>query len=121
MSTNFTFNVTFLQENEASLEVVQQLASQFHQRNSLIVDSASSQASGWGMLEFADYLTSHFNVVCRPLQMREVYQDMTRPLCDYYVNSSHNTYLEGNQLSSRSSVDMYARVLKQGCRCVECE
>uniref|UniRef100_A0A8D2B444 Phosphoinositide phospholipase C n=1 Tax=Sciurus vulgaris TaxID=55149 RepID=A0A8D2B444_SCIVU len=71
-----------------------------------------------GIEGFTNFMRSPACDVFNPLH-HEVYQDMDQPLCNYYIASSHNTYLTGDQLLSQSKVDMYARVLQEGCRCVE--
>ena len=40
-------------------------------------------------------------------------------ICDYFINSSHNSYLEGHQWTGRSTSEMYRRILQSGCRCIE--
>jgi phosphatidylinositol phospholipase C delta len=49
----------------------------------------------------------------------EITHDMTQPLCDYYISSSHNTYLVGHQLVGDSTIEGYIRALLHGCRSVE--
>ena len=69
-------------------------------------------------LSLFSFLRSKDNPVIDP-EHETVYQDMTQPLSHYFINSSHNTYLEGDQLRGKSSTDAYIRALLQGCRCVE--
>ncbi|CAL8338939.1 unnamed protein product [Lota lota] len=71
-----------------------------------------------GIDGFTNYMRSPAGDIFNP-EHHTVNQDMTQPLCNYYISTSHNTYLTGDQLLSQSRVDMYAYVLQAGCRCVE--
>lgn len=71
-----------------------------------------------GIDGLTNYLRSTEGDVYNPAH-DEIYQDMSLPLTDYFVASSHNTYLLQDQLKGPSSVDAYINALKKGCRCVE--
>lgn len=70
------------------------------------------------------YLTKH-NISSSEYQNLTVDVDSTTeindqlPITQYFISSSHNTYLEGDQLAGKSTVEMYQKVLSAGCRCVE--
>ncbi|XP_031818856.1 1-phosphatidylinositol 4,5-bisphosphate phosphodiesterase eta-2 isoform X4 [Sarcophilus harrisii] len=71
-----------------------------------------------GIDGFTNYTRSPEGDIFNPKHY-QVNQDMTYPLSYYFITSSHNTYLIGDQLMSQSRVDMYSWVLQAGCRCVE--
>ncbi|MCJ1390545.1 hypothetical protein MMC18_003405 [Xylographa bjoerkii] len=61
------------------------------------------------------YMTSSECNIMRPL----LENDLTHPIPSYFISSSHNTYLTGNQLYGEASTDAYSNVLLRGCRCIE--
>ncbi|KAM9900907.1 hypothetical protein OXX79_004851 [Metschnikowia pulcherrima] len=76
-------------------------------------------ASEHGMAEdqFGAFLKSRH---CAP--SREVFTASdyyTHPLNEYFILSSHNTYLTGRQVAGDSSVEGYVKALQRGCRCLE--
>uniref|UniRef100_A0A8D3AAR4 Phosphoinositide phospholipase C n=1 Tax=Scophthalmus maximus TaxID=52904 RepID=A0A8D3AAR4_SCOMX len=78
----------------------------------------NKQGGVMGIEGFTSFMRSPACDIFNPLH-HKVNQDMEQPLSNYFVASSHNTYLTGDQLLSHSKTDMYAWVLQSGCRCVE--
>ena len=113
-------------ENEATMEQVGEL---FRGLNQLeVADVASNlhldaQDSNVTRLidrdRFEAYIFSQANDIFDPAVEQFYPGIMDQSISDYWINSSHNTYLMGDQVKSRSSVEMYINALYRGCRCLE--
>ncbi|KAK6392406.1 hypothetical protein LTR95_019626, partial [Oleoguttula sp. CCFEE 5521] len=65
---------------------------------------------------FKNFLTSSWNA---PLKLSKGDEVLDRPINEYFISSSHNTYLLGRQVAGSSSVEGYVAALVKGCRCIE--
>ncbi|KAI0380829.1 PLC-like phosphodiesterase [Hypomontagnella monticulosa] len=64
----------------------------------------------------AAYLTSKDNF---PLARVSSDYTLDRPFNEYFISSSHNTYLVGRQIADIASIEGYISTLVRGCRSVE--
>jgi Ca2+-binding EF-hand superfamily protein len=69
--------------------------------------------------EFVNFLIDKNSNSIYNQDLFAIHQNMKLPLNDYYIYSSHNTYLKGSQIHGDSSLEMYNDCLRSGCRLVE--
>jgi phosphatidylinositol phospholipase C delta len=79
-------------------------------------DALDGEVARMNESALASYLISTFNV---PMRSQPAQYSLDRPLNEYFISSSHNTYLLGRQVAGQSSVEAYISALNRGCRCVE--
>ncbi|CAI9298025.1 unnamed protein product [Lactuca saligna] len=70
-------------------------------------------------LSLEDFHHFLFNTDLNPPIRSQVHQDMTAPLSHYFIYTGHNSYLTGNQLSSKCSEIPIIKALKRGVRVIE--
>lgn len=68
---------------------------------------------------FEEYLFSVENNLFDPAKQRFDESLLNKSLSEYWINSSHNTYLTGDQVQSASSLETYIIALQRGCKCLE--
>ncbi len=79
-------------------------------------DHGSEQGENEAMIDrlhFAEYLFGPHNDAFRPDKAKFDRTLMDKPLSHFWINTSHNTYLSGDQLKSLSSVEMYDAALQR--------
>ncbi|XP_069472948.1 1-phosphatidylinositol 4,5-bisphosphate phosphodiesterase delta-4 [Ambystoma mexicanum] len=108
--------VDFLKEEQLEKDGVEEYAMQLIARYEPSETAKKLHAMSYD--GFLAYLLSPEGAIFNH-EHRRLYQDMSHPLCHYFISSSHNTYLIEDQLRGQSSVEGYIRALRRGCRCLE--
>lgn len=99
------FLVEVQQEVEVTHDYAQSIASSFKQ----------FRLAGLNLEAFFNYLLSDLNHPLSP----EVHHDMTAPLSDYFIYTSHNSYLTKNGIAGDCSDVPIVHALKNGVRVIE--
>ena len=81
-----------------------------------VFEKFSNEDNIWTSESLNNFLISSYSKPYREIESKHYYDHL---LNEYYISSSHNTYLTGRQVVGESSVDGYIRALQRGCKCVE--
>ena len=106
-------------ENTVTLDDVTSIFSELNDMEISGSVSHSGEGEFIDRMKFQEYLMSARNEAYDPAKTCFNAAAMGRPITDFWVDSSHNTYLQGDQLKSYSTVQMYVVALHRGCKCLE--
>nr|XP_012640969.1 1-phosphatidylinositol 4,5-bisphosphate phosphodiesterase zeta-1 isoform X2 [Microcebus murinus] len=113
----FEYNlVQFLTQEQYTIEMSRTIAVEIIQKYEPIDEVRNEQQMSFE--GFTRYMDSPECLLFKH-ECKKVYQDMTHPLNDYFISSSHNTYLVSDQLVGPSDIWGYVSALVKGCRCLE--
>lgn len=87
----------------------------------ILPDSQDESALRMDFNAFSQFICSKYNNIqsSNGTVSGDASYGLDRPLNEYFISSSHNTYLLGRQVAGNSSIEAYIRALQKGCRCIE--
>ncbi|KAF5319692.1 hypothetical protein D9619_008546 [Psilocybe cf. subviscida] len=109
-------------QNDASATLQDELAHFFHIETAHNLEIATDNQSlrlSEDVVQFLADKEPQEDVKRRPFVLIKHVVDDTLPLTDYFVSSSHNTYLLSRQIVGKASAASYTHVLRRNGRCVE--
>ncbi len=111
------FMTTFLQQRQHESCTLDDVKRIFSELNSMEISGFQTGRIFTGddhaidRVRFGEYLTCSRNDAFDPGKQTMDEVSLSRPMPEYWINSSHNTYLTADQFQSISSVEMYVAAL----------
>ncbi|KAM0252781.1 hypothetical protein ACHAQJ_007568 [Trichoderma viride] len=102
--------------NRATWEKTFNRLARKHRNDDSGTEVSADELSNLSETAFIGFLSSRQNMATIPEQQEF---RLDRPMNEYFISSSHNTYLLGRQVAGQSSIEGYISALVRGCRCVE--
>lgn len=92
----------------------------FSDSSSTLINSSSSKEEIAPIFDISGDLVSHlFSEESSAIRSIPLQHNLDCPINEYFISSSHNTYLRGRQVAARSKLKGYISTLSQGCQSVE--